>query len=53
MIEDAIPITSSDLERSIRESWRNQKVLLNDKTLIYNLNEVLISYVFPYECGNF
>ena len=53
MIVDAIPITLSKLERSIRESWRNQKVLLKDETVMHIVNKKFILYVFPHECVNF
>ena len=53
MIMDAIPITSPEFESSIRESWKNQRVLLKDETMMQILNEGVILYVFPYECVNF
>ena len=53
MIMDAIPITSPEFERSIRESWKNQRVLLKDETMMQIVNEGVILYVFPYECVNF
>ena len=53
MIMDAIPLTSPEFEMSIRESWKNQRVLLKDETMMQILNEGVILYVFPYECVNF
>ena len=53
MVLDAPPITSPEFERSIRESWKNQRVLLKDATMMQIVNEGCILYVFPYECVNF
>ena len=33
MIMDGIPFTSPELERTIRESWKNKRVLLKDETM--------------------
>lgn len=52
MIMDAIPLTCPELEMSIRESWKNQRVLLKDETMMHILNEGVILYVFSYECVN-
>lgn len=52
-IIDAIPITSPEFETSIRESWRNQKVLLKDDTMMQIVNEGIILYVFPDDYVNF
>ena len=50
---DATPITSPEFEYSIRESWRNQKVLLKDDTMMQIVNEGTILYVFPNDYVNF
>ena len=47
MVMDAIPITSPEFEMSIRESWKNQRVLLKDETMMHIVNEGFILYVFP------
>ena len=53
LVTDAIPITSPEFETLIRESWRNQRVLLKDDTMMQTVNEGTILYVFPHDYVNF
>lgn len=53
MVMDAIPIISLEFKMSIHKSWKNQRVLFKDETMMHIVNEGFILYVFPYECVNF
>ena len=52
-IVDAIPITSPELDMQIRQSWKNERVLLKDESMVQTINQGTILYVFPFECVNF